>query len=1033
MKCSGEITVDKRAVYMGLMLCTLAYPLAALTIIVREENWYDDEGNLLSHPLPQVTCPIEGAEGDPDCAPSPLAYANLDSLIWVFVVNEFIMHFTYVLYVKLWATGGMILSFQREFLSIIAFLAPELTLNSVFYYVQTMPVVREWFPGLKHFNYPLLVSFFLGATVSMLYGVGTSQTTDQFRRTVTLAGPGLMFLFVDWFSRSVFLPFFELMQTTLTDLEVGNFVLAIFELILTNVYGSLFLPATQKLCVALARFFYNVSYRVDSKVTLYDYVNLQGNDPRLSPRDPMSKRTTLISPSDIGTFDPGLHHSSITIGRKRSSARTSVSAAAAEIQKLERERTTTVATVVYEETAVLELRNDPSLRATPPSFRSESSLQNGLEETLTVVETYAHLDSEQTAYQPGNLSRSASCTHRPASRETVEDLQTGERETQLVHPCSNTSQTEGDGEAQSVAKPLSDRNGDPHRRQVTSESSRNDEQFATELTPNRKDSFGSSEKKSESFVGSCCAREAEDDWASKASNSFTRLVAAATVDKDMANTVGMDGVNEGRMSGVKAAAETQRFRNNVYIPYRKGFGSDAVEFEKITTWFNLIWDSWRFLLLRAVMVKTSNVIIFFIMIFKDFIYSIWHFCVRYNESCMLFFLELRSVDTPKNRRILSILHWFQVIIVRPFLAPKSLTRVVWRSQLLFGLNKQRAESRMRSAACRAHSRVREIGIRTLSNINDNAPWDAENTGTPKKAIRGFGILLGNFWKELGHDIAAHFREEFKGMLQYFSDRAHNSRYVRPFRKRESSVKSTAEAEECDVEYHYATEVVIIRNVPVTVTEHSKRSSSLFSRSFHGSESGTESILSASDSHMPTRKKKRRSSTLKLGDIFRSRKDSAFRTMHAAWLSQVVEEVQSLIYNRTWPRLLQKFMSSISLVVSDVIAENTKVGLLPAYQTFGLFRTYDGRVRLFLMFAFDFIEVCTVYKVQTISRFYASLKDGFNNHHDGPLVMLCTINCAGILLYFGLLRYVRFANINGNKLVLPDNCQHEMLNQLNLEK
>ncbi|CBZ52030.1 conserved hypothetical protein [Neospora caninum Liverpool] len=1032
MKCSGEINVDKRVVYMGLMLCTLAYPVAALMIIVREENWYDDEGNKLGHPLPQITCPIAGAESDADCAPTPLAYANINAIIWVFVVNEFIMHSTYVLYVKLWATGGMILSFRRELLSIIAFLAPELTLNSVFYYVQTMPVVREWFPGLKNFTYPLLVSFFLGATVSMLYGVGTSQTTDQFRRTVTLAGPGLMFLFVDWFSRSVFLPFFELMQNTLTDLNVSTFVLAIFELILTNVYGSLFLPATQKLCVFLARFFYNVSYGVDSKVTLYDYVNLQANDPKLSPQDPLSKRTTLVSPSDIGTFDPGLHHSSIVIGRKRSSARTSVSTAAAELQKMERERTSTAAAAVYEETAVVELRDDPSLHATPPSFCSESSLK--IAETGAMIEAPAQDDPEQGFSQASGPSRSASNANGFLSKETAEDRQSGEGET---HPNarrqpSNISQL-GDEEEQSLAK-LSDQYDQTETRRMASQSSKSDERPAVQLLPERMDILSGSEDRRKSFASSSTPRGAEEEWASKPSNSFTRLMAATTPDKDFECMGSMISGKEGRICGVKDTAETAAFRNNVYIPYRKGFGSDAVEFEKIITWFNLIWDSWRFLLLRAVMVKTSNVVIFFIMIFKDFIYSMWHFCVRYNESCMLFFLELRSVDTPKNRRILSILHWFQVLVVRPFLAPKSLTRVVWRSQLLFGLNKQRAESRMRSAACRAHSRVREIGIRTLSNIHDKEPWDAPNNGTPAKALRGFGILLGKFWKDLGHDIAAHFREEAKGILQYLSNRAHNSRYVRPFRKRASSIKSTQEAEECDVEYHYATELVIIRNVPITVTKRSKRSSSLFSRSHHGSESGTESVLSASDSQLAgPGKKKRRSSALSLSDIFRSRQDSAFRTMHAAWLSQVVEEVQSLIYNRTWPRLLQKFMSSLSLVVSDIIAENTKIGLLPAYQTFGLFRTYAGRLRLFIMFSFDVVEVCTVYKVQTISRFYKSLKDGFNNHHDGPLVMLCTINCAGILLYFGLLRYVRFADINGDKLILPDNCQHEMLNQLNLSK
>ncbi|PFH36475.1 hypothetical protein BESB_046670 [Besnoitia besnoiti] len=1011
MKCSGEISVDKRVVYLGLMLCTLAYPLIALMIIVREQNWYDDEGNMLSNPLPQITCPIEGAEGDIDCEASPLAYANINSIIWVFVVNECIMHSTYVLYVKLWATGGMVLSFRRELLSIIAFLAPEITLNSVFYYVQTMPIVREWFPGLKSFNYPLLVSFFLGATVSMLYGVGTSQTIDQFRRTTTLAGPGLMFLFVDWFSRSVFLPFFELMQNTFTALNVNTFLLAVFELILTNVYGSLFLPATQKLCVVLARFFYNVSYGVDGKVSLYDYVSLQAHDSNYSPQDPLSKRTTLINPSDIGTLDPGMRHSSIALGRKKSSGRTSISAAAAELQKMERERTSGMSSAVYEETAVVELRQDPVLQATPPLSCSEVSLK--IAGTPPPAAALPHGGDEGGADPSGATSRSA--THL--------DILVGHPADGLPHGSSRTSLDRGACSAANATHSQSESVHDTASRSNTS----------PDLHP-----LSFNEDMRKPSTASSAGKAPVGDWASKSSNSFTRLMAAAgSMEKDLEKIASLRSCGRhGRMtSGVDDPTEKPRFRNAVYIPYRKGFGSDAVEFEKIITWFNMIWDSWRFLLLRAVMVKTSNVFIFFIMIFKDFIYSMWHFCIRYNESCILFFLELRSVDTRKNRRILSALHWFQVLVVRPFLAPRCLTFTVWRSQLLFGLNKQRAESRMRSVACRAHSRIREFGIRTLSNIHDNEPWDAPNKGTPMKAARGFGKLVGTFFKDLGHDIMVHFKAESRRVLQQLSERAHKTRHTNPFRKRSSSTQNEIDVEECDVEYAYATELVVVRNVPITASSHSKRSSSSFGRFHHSSDSGTESILATgSDSQVQAPKKKsHRSTALTLADIFRSRKDSAFRTMHAAWLSQVVEEVQSLIYNRTWPRLLQKLMSSLSLVVTDIIAENTKVGLLPAYQTFGLFRTLDGRMRLFIMFSFDIVEVFTVYKVQTISRFYRSLKDGFNNHHDGPLVMLCTINCAGILLYFGLLRYVRFAHINGDKLLLPDNCQHEMLNQLNLVK
>lgn len=86
-----------------------------------------------------------------------------------------------------------------------------------------------------------------------------------------------------------------------------------------------------------------------------------------------------------------------------------------------------------------------------------------------------------------------------------------------------------------------------------------------------------------------------------------------------------------------------------------------------------------------------------------------------------------------------------------------------------------------------------------------------------------------------------------------------------------------------------------------------------------------------------------------------------------------------------------------------------------------------------MFALDLIENLAIYKVQTLSRFYKSLKEGFNNYHDGPLILLCMVNCLAVLLNFVLLRYIRFAHIIGDKRILPDNSQHEMLNQLNLVK
>ena len=70
--------------------------------------------------------------------------------------------------------------------------------------------------------------------------------------------------------------------------------------------------------------------------------------------------------------------------------------------------------------------------------------------------------------------------------------------------------------------------------------------------------------------------------------------------------------------------------------------------------------------------------------------------------------------------------------------------------------------------------------------------------------------------------------------------------------------------------------------------------------------------------------------------------SVFRRINAAWLSKVVKEIQSLVFNRCWPRLLQKLMSSSVMLTTELFTENTIVGLLPSYQEVHPFRVSRSR-------------------------------------------------------------------------------------------
>ena len=101
--------------------------------------------------------------------------------------------------------------------------------------------------------------------------------------------------------------------------------------------------------------------------------------------------------------------------------------------------------------------------------------------------------------------------------------------------------------------------------------------------------------------------------------------------------------------------------------------------------------------------------------------------------------------------------------------------------------------------------------------------------------------------------------------------------------------------------------------------------------------------------------------------------------------------------------------------------------------FGLFKDTMGRFRVIFMFCIDIVEVSAVWYTQTHSRFYQSIKKGYNLFHNLPMILLCVFNCAAQIMNFAMLRYIRFAPVCGDKRVLPDNVQQDMLKNLNLVK
>lgn len=107
--------------------------------------------------------------------------------------------------------------------------------------------------------------------------------------------------------------------------------------------------------------------------------------------------------------------------------------------------------------------------------------------------------------------------------------------------------------------------------------------------------------------------------------------------------------------------------------------------------------------------------------------------------------------------------------------------------------------------------------------------------------------------------------------------------------------------------------------------------------------------------------------------------------------------------------------------------------LPPCVQYGLFRDPMGRFRVIFIFVMDIAEVSSVWYTQAQSRFYQSIKYGYNLFHNFPMILLCSCNCAAQVMNFAMVRYIRFAPICGDKRVLPENVKQDMLMHLNLVK
>ncbi|KAL8446389.1 hypothetical protein Emag_004755 [Eimeria magna] len=814
--------VDRRIFYMLGMLVSILHPIIALYMVTYKECPLDDLGNPIPDYEPPKPCELDdtGGKVDPMCIDPPEAYARVENICFMYLANEFVLHVTYVLYVKVWTTGGRSVGAWRELFGFASYFVAEFILNAAPYHVQTFPEFRQAFPFLNHFTWPLYAAFIFGSILLIPLGFFLARTRDQKRRASLFLLPGIVFFGVDVFNRTIFLPFFETMQHKFAQLELHGIITFVGELALANFYGSIFLPATHKAAIIFAEFGYNVSYL--------------NNDELPQEEEISAELVKHESDAGVNVLLELEGPSSSEIWRKSS----------------------------HDDGSGLPMETRGSLRTARRSYRGEWSALKDEDADTTQQNSADRRLGDTATYTFEHASRAS----RLGSRAS--NFTSGTRQSRLLAPI--------------VAKVDYIRPSGPH------------------------------------------------------------------------------------------------------VPLRPD-GPDPLEFDKIICWLSIVWDAWRYLLIRTVLMKASSIWLYLLMVCKDFSFSYWHFGFSYMETRVLTVLEgEHKEDKSLAHRVRHFfLRFFQKAIVKPFFLSKFLATTVWRTEIVFGMNEKRQnysqlvyeEPRQESEVARTSIRgtIRRAGGRKPT-ASDWASALSEVAAEKGRHTKGFvGSLCNDLWTHLVLNVRRDWRhwrnkdfDRYKHPVQHWKRRVSSSKEKQEDLEDQDGTRHDG----LEVRYCFANECVIIRRVPTK----------------------PKTPKSRSNSKLMTRGE----------DISRPSGESVFRRINAAWLSKVVQEIQSLIFNRSWPRLLQKLMASSVLLATELYTEHSNVSLLPSYQ-------------------------------ETFSRFYASIRKGYNLFHDLTMICLCVFNCAAQIMNFAMLRYIRFAPICGDKRVLPDDVQQDMLLNLNLVK
>ncbi|KAL8273387.1 hypothetical protein Esti_002719 [Eimeria stiedai] len=847
---------DRRVFYMLGMLVSILHPILALYMVTYEDCPLDDVGKPIPDYEPPKPCALDasGNKVDPMCIDPPEAYARVENICFMYLANEFVLHVTYVLYVKVWTTGGRSVGAWRELVGFASYFVVEFIVNAAPYHVQTFPEFRNAFPFLYHFTWPLYAAFIFGSILLIPLGFFLARTRDQKRRASLFLLPGIVFFGVDVFNRTVFLPFFETMQHKFAQLELHGVITFVGELALANFYGSIFLPATHKAAIIFAEFGYNVSYLKNDEL-----------------------------PQEVEI--------------------------SAELVKQESDKGVNV---------LLELDGPSSSDIWRKSFKDDAS---GLP-----------MEARGSFYMQSTTTRRS---NRGGWSLQEED-------------ADYTQQSRADR-----------RSGD------------------------------------------------------SATYTFEHASKASRLGSRASNFT--SGMRRSRLLAPIVAKVDYIPPSGPHVPLRPD-GPDPLEFDKILCWLSIVWDAWRYLLIRTVLMKASSIWLYLLMVCKDFSFSYWHFGFSFTETRVLTVLEGEHKEDKSLSHCIRhfLLRFFQKVVVKPFFLSKFLATTVWRTEIVLGMNEKRQNySQLVYEEPRRETEEASTSLRgTIRRARGRNPTASDwasaisQVAVQKgKHTRGFvGSLCNDLWTHLVLNVRRDWRhlrnkdfDRYKHPVQHWKKRLVKSKEKAQDLEYEDGMRRDG----LEVRYCFANECVIIRRVPAKPkTPRNRSSSKLVARG---------------------------------KDISRPSGESVFRRINAAWLSKVVREIQSLIFNRSWPRLLQKLMASSVLLATELYTEHTIVSLLPSYQQFGLFRDALGRFRVLFMFSIDIVEVSAIWYTQTFSRFYASIRKGYNLFHGMTMICLCVFNCAAQIMNFAMLRYIRFAPICGDKRVLPDDVQQDMLMNLNLIK